>query len=325
MFKSLQVKLLIVVSFSLLCVESLLIPCSAQLGGGMVAEDLTRLGKPITQRWQIGVLIQAGERGASSVNLLIPVPADWDEQSVALVGEDVSDSVRNLKYVTLDDGVRCLTASIPRIGGGGAVKVLQTFDVQVYPIKKPSEPEKLMVPKKLDRQIKPFLNASPLIDHRRSAIKKLVAELVENKPNAWSQIEAFHDWIVANIATTGDEECIGTTATLRNNAGNDEDKINLFVAMCRSHKVPARIVWAEQTEYAEFYLVDENERGAWYPSQPGANPEFGQISNPSVVQQKGDNFKLPNGEKRRFVPELVNGDMRGSEPEIIFVRRIVPH
>ncbi|HMO15798.1 MAG TPA: transglutaminase-like domain-containing protein [Pirellulaceae bacterium] len=291
----------------------------AQLGAGSASRDLSRLGEPVTQKWQVGVIISAGNQAAAGLKVMIPVPTDWPEQVVSLVEDDISDSVRNVGFLNLD-GVKCMTANVPKINAHGAAKILQTYEVKIHPIALPANPESLLVPDKLDKDVKQYLNSSPMIDHRPGAIKKLVAELAGTQTSAWRQVESFYNWIIENVATTADEDCQGSSTTLRKKAGNDEDKINLFIAFCRAHKVPARIVWGEDTEYAEFFLVDENGSGSWFPCQPGINPEFGKLSEPSAVQQKGDNFKLPNGERRRFVPESVTGDKR-SQPEIIFVRR----
>ncbi len=299
--------------------------CQAQLGAGNNSNDVARFADSVTQRWQVGAVIKAGARGASSVNVLIPVPTDWPEQTVSVVEEDISSSVRNVKYQTLDGSVRCMTATIPRIGPQGAIKVTVTFEVQVRPINLPENALELLKPKKVKREIKQYLNASRLINHRKTDIKKLTKQLVQGKETAWEQTKSFYDWIQTNIATIADEEPKGAVIALKRKSGNDEDKVNLFIAMCRSFKVPARFVWADGLEYAEFYLEDAEGNGAWYPCQPGINPEFGQMTNPRVIQQKGDNIKVPGGKRKRFVLELVTGKIRGAQPEVIFVRRLVPH
>ena len=40
-----------------------------------------------------------------------------------------------------------------------------------------------------------------------------------------------------------------------------DDLVGLFVAMCRSLKIPARMVWVPDYSYAEFYLEDAEGKG----------------------------------------------------------------
>jgi hypothetical protein len=93
--------------------------------------------------------------------------------------------------------------------------------------------------------------------------------------------------------------------------------------MCRSQKIPARMVWADNGEYAEFYLQDESGEGRWYPAVLEGKPEFGQMSNPRVIFQKGDNIKVPESSKRLlFVTETVTGN--GNLSAVDWIRDVLP-
>jgi len=73
--------------------------------------------------------------------------------------------------------------------------------------------------------------------------------------------------------------------------------------------------------YPEFYLVDEQGHGYWFPCQVGGIRSFGQIDETRPILLKGDNFKDPERprERFRFVPEFVKGGA-GSRPSIQFIR-----
>lgn len=301
------------------------VDCHAQIGAGQSAAEANRHANQITQHWQVGAVIRSGSVPATSVNIAIPVPTDWPEQRVSIVDENISSVVRNVKYQTLEDGVRRLTATVPRIRANATVKILLKFEVQVEETLAPEKTDHLVIPKKVPRDVKRHLNSSPLINHRKTELKRLTKELTEGKENAWDQVKSFYDWIQTNIQYVDTDEVKGAVITFKRKQGNGEDKVNLFVALCRAYKVPARIVWADGVQYAEFYLADEEGNGIWYPCQPDGIPEFGQMTNPRVIQQKGDNIKVPEQkQRRRLVPETVTGNTTGAEPEVIFVRRLLP-
>jgi len=83
--------------------------------------------------------------------------------------------------------------------------------------------------------------------------------------------------------------------------------------MCRINKVPARMVFVHGTQYAEFYLVDDKQQGHWFPCNVTGIPEFGSLSDPKIILQKGDNYRVP-GEKQKlkFVPEKAT--WKGNKP-----------
>jgi hypothetical protein len=63
------------------------------------------------------------------------------------------------------------------------------------------------------------------------------------------------------------------------------------------------MVFADGTQYAEFYMVDDKEQGHWFPCMVSGIREFGEIGEPRVILQKGDNYRI-SGEKKKlkFVP-----------------------
>jgi hypothetical protein len=74
----------------------------------------------------------------------------------------------------------------------------------------------------------------------------------------------------------------------------------LFVAMCRTADVPARMVWVDGHQYAEFYLENADGKGHWYPVQSAGTRSFGEMPMPKVILQKGDNFRVPERRRERL-------------------------
>jgi hypothetical protein len=150
-------------------------------------------------------------------------------------------------------------------------------------------------------------------------MKKQAKALFDNGQSDWVKVEGLFDWIRANIEErAGDAK--GSVDTFRDKSGNGEDRVSLFVAMCRINKVPARMVFVDGSQYAEFYLVDQNEKGHWFPCNVTGIREFGAIGEPRAILQKGDSYRVAGEKKKlKFVP--AKATVKGSKPKIIkFVR-----
>jgi hypothetical protein len=78
--------------------------------------------------------------------------------------------------------------------------------------------------------------------------------------------------------------------------------------------------------YPEFYLVEADGEGHWFPCQAAGTRAFGSMPELRPILQKGDNFKVPEDSKpRRYVSEFLTGvPVRGGgQPEHTFVREFV--
>jgi hypothetical protein len=234
-----------------------------------------------------------------------------------------------LKYAekVLEGGLHYLEVDIPSIPKGDKAELLLTYQVLLYPLPMPLQTEYFKKPQKPDRDVAPYLRSSPLIDPRHASIKKLASELTKEATNDWNAVEKFYDWVLDNIEMTGGE-AVGAVKSLANKKGCREDRINLFLALCRCHKIPARTVWANGMEYAEFFLIDSGDQGHWIPCQLSGAREFGTLASPRIIEQKGEDFELPgSGGKRRFVnvtasvDTVRNARAEPERPDIQFVRR----
>jgi hypothetical protein len=136
----------------------------------------------------------------------------------------------------------------------------------------------------------------------------------------------------------------GAIGALRDGKADREDLTATFVAVCRAAKIPARMVWAMDYCYAEFYLeeapvsADDAEekapkakkpgkstepKGAWYPCVVHQAVEVGVVTDFRPILEKGDNFKVPEDQKvQRFVKEFLTGKGgTGGKPAVEFRRR----
>lgn len=250
--------------------------------------------------WQVGVTVTPKNWLVKGGTARMPIPSDWPEQKVILFSEEPGTG---LKYEgkVIDGGLHILEVDIPSIPKGEKAEMLVTYQIALSPLPPPEQTSTLKKPDKPDRTVTPFLRSTPLIDTRHSSIKNLVAELTKDQPDDWTRIEKMYDWVLANVEMSAGQP-VGSVKTVANKKGCREDRINVFVALSRCFKVPARTVWANGMEYAEFYLLDAAGTGKWIPCQLSGPREFGTLPNPWIILQKGEDFDMPgNKDKSRFV------------------------
>lgn len=278
---------------------------------------------PVKNRWRVGVKIKGSSRSARNFMVTIPVPVDWPEQSVQLHSENLPNEVTSVKYRDLNSGVRQLVATIPKIGAGELIEMSVTFDVTTSQINRPPDPSVFKIPKRVPRELKDYIGVSPQISYRNAKIRNQVKELIADKSTAWEKVESIYDWVRDNIEYRN-VEATDSLSVFRSKKGCGEDLVGLFVAMCRSAKIPARMVWVEGAQFAEFYLEDTNKNGHWFPCNVAGRREFGSNAEPRIVMQKGDNIKVPEKEQRqKFCAEFVTGSGR-AKPIVKFVRDLLP-
>ncbi|MGY8768289.1 MAG: transglutaminase-like domain-containing protein [Pirellulales bacterium] len=277
------------------------------------------LGTSQTTKYTIGLKIEA--TGGDCVGLLgtIPVPADWPEQSVKLVSEEISPSVR-VKYVMLENSVKQMNISISKLRRGERAFALITVEVEKFSTEAPQDTSKLVIPKKVPRTLALYLGASPFINSRHSGFRKQAAVITKEIENDWAKVKAIYDWTRANVNHVAQEPTDAVTA-IRDGKGDFEDVTGVFIALCRASKIPARTVWIPDSSYAEFYLEDEAGQGSWYPAQVAGPEAFGYIPTHEPILQKGDNFKVAEKSNRiRFVSEYLTGKRMSGKPTLKFVR-----
>jgi hypothetical protein len=271
------------------------------------------------------VKVTAKQGPVAGILCTIPEPLDWPEQTVKLVGQDVSPTVR-VKHRDLG-GVKQMVVSIPRIANGKTAKALFTYEITRKTITAPPATDVFKFPKKVSRADKRWLGNSPYITTRDKLIKTLSKEKFREleSEGVWAQVEGLYDLVREKVEYK--EGPIKTAArALRDGSGDCEELTSLFIAMCRVNKIPARMVWVPDHCYPEFYLQDESGNGHWFPCQAAGTRAFGEMPELRPILQKGDNFKVPEKTKpQRYVAEFMTGKpVRGSgPPDHTFVRELI--
>jgi transglutaminase-like putative cysteine protease len=252
----------------------------------------------------------------------MPIPNNWPEQTVAIVDEDIPANIANVTYRNLESGVRQIVASIPQVRAREDIKIAVTFEVRTSQINPAPDVSLFKRPKTSHKAGRTYLGVSAQINYRNNKLKKEVKSIVKDKTEVWDQIETIYDWVRDNIEDTS-TEAKDALSTFRDRKGCSEDKVGLFVAMCRAHKIPARMVWVQGAQYAEFMLIDDNSDPHWFPCDVGGIREFGSVSEPRIILQKGDSIRVPEKESRqKLVAEFATCKGK-SKPSVRFHREIL--
>lgn len=289
---------------------------AAPADSSVTAAKGIRLGQQQKHVIKVGFKIRAGGP-CQGVFATVPVPMEWPEQKVRIIDENVSASVSNFEYRTLDDGVRQLVVQIPRLRQNESAEAIITFELERNVIEGPTDTSIYVIPKKLDRSMKLFLAASPYIESRSGVIRRAVRDVVAEKETAWEQVQAIYDFVREKV-TYKESELKGAVDTLRDGEGDCEAMTSLFIALCRAHNVPARMVWVTDHSYPEFYLEDDEGNGHWFPCQVSGSQAFGSMPETRPILQKGDSIRIPEKRKReRYASMYLNiRGLRGASPKI---------
>ncbi len=302
------------------------IPACAQtdpLRGGLGFGAGAAENRPQNVRWRVGAKVVGGAARSQDVVVVLPVPTNWPEQRVELVEQQVSPQFHNFQFRTVAPGATQVVARTPVLNPNQELEIVLTFSVEITPLAAPEETNLLRIPKRINKDLKPFLENTREISFRNSRLIELMRTVVDREQPAWEQVRAIFDWVRENIESV-DQMPTDTVDCFQKRQGSPEDIVGLFVAMCRHNKIPARMVWVEGTQYAEFYLVNEQEEGQWYPAHVLGLAELGAIHEPRVILQKGDSIKVPEKElAQRFIAEF--GRAKGTaSPTMTFMQELLP-
>jgi hypothetical protein len=286
-----------------------------------------RLDKELKQRWKVGMRITAPAAPCGGVFGTATVPTDWPEQQVRIVDEDFSPHVRDVKYRTLDNGVKQMLISIPMLNPNATAHAFVTFEVTKSSVLGPEDPTQFVIPKRVPRDVGKFLAPSPKIESRHSKIRSVARGLMKDNPDApaWEQVEVIYDWVRDNVEYVNGP-LKGALAALREGKGDCEELTSLFIALCRANRIPARTVWVPGHCYPEFYLHDADGAGHWFPCQAAGTRDFGNMPDHRPILQKGDNYRVPEKkERQRYVAEFlkIKAIRGGGKPKVEFVRQLL--
>ena len=287
--------------------------------GGSEPNDM-KTGQTQVTRWRAGMIIRASGGACKGITGYAPVPADWPEQEVSILKEEKTGGAR-ISYEMVDGGAKIMNVHVGHLDGGDEAQAIVTVEIRRSTILPPEKTDIYSIPDpaKLPYNIRLYLTPSPKIESGDPKIRQLAKEIGADQEKAWEHVEAIYDWVRKKIKYQNGP-LKGALAGLKDGTGDCEELSSLFIAICRAANIPARTVWVPGHCYSEFYLVDNEGKGRWFPCQSAGKREFGGISEMRPILQKGDNFRPLKGtkERQRYMAVRVVGTptRNGGQPQV---------
>ena len=275
---------------------------------------------------QVGIVVQSTGSPLKGVVGSTPIPIDWPEQQVKIIDEKATSQVRHVSYETVSGTVQRMVVSIPFVRAGDTAQALVTFEITRHYIAAPESTDGFSIPSKPDRLVRQYLASSPYIETRNARIRQVAKETTRDVEGDWHKVEAIYDWVRDHVEYKKGP-LKGAFAALKDGSGDCEELTSLFIAMCRINDTPARTVWIPGHCYPEFYLVDKEGNGHWFPCQVAGTRAFGSMPEHRPILQKGDNFRVAEfKDRQRYVAEhLKIADVPGGrKPRVDFIRKVLP-
>ena len=273
-----------------------------------VSPTSNTFGPAVRTVWEFGLEIVAVDK-ASGITATVPVPMDWPEQTIKLLEDHRSDGVGRFKHRDITKEARQLQFNVNRMSSERNAVAFQRFEVLRRPIIKPKQPKLLKIADPVPGKVKRFLKPSPYIESRHQQIRDIADQLKESHGEgpAWDWVEAIYRYVRENVEYKFDTQIHSCLEALESGHGDCEELSSLFIAICRASDIPARAVWVPGHTYPEFYLVDSEGNGHWFPCQAAGIYEFGEMNETRPVLQKGDRFRLPGQREpiRYVIPTLL--------------------
>jgi hypothetical protein len=283
-------------------------------------KDQTGYLEPRRYEARIGVELEGTGR-ATRLKATTPVPVAAPEQEIDDVQIETQGCEASIRQ--LDAHAEELVLAAGGIAAGQVVRAVATFQLTLY------KQYHGLGADNFDRQPTPprdvalrYLQNSPGIETSAAEVRKLAAQLSGAIENPWQRAEQFQKWVWQNIeARPGRYTSVAKALAAR--VGDCEEKAAVFVALCRSVGIPARLVWVPNHNWAEFYLTDVAGRGHWIAAHTSCYPWFGWSGAHEMVLQKGD--RVPLAERRRVVRLQEDwAQWMGARPRIRFLADLRP-
>jgi hypothetical protein len=280
------------------------------------------VGAESTTKLKLGVVVKATGGNIFNAIATLPVPMEWPEQQIKILNEDVSQQVKNLTFrdISGGGGLKQMVAEIKQLPAGQEAHALVIYEITRRKLEPPADTTIYTIPKRLDRTMQLNLGPSPMIESKHPKIVAAAKKAVADKESVWKQVEGIYDFVRSNVQFK-EGPLKGAVRALNDGEGYTDELVCLFVAMCRSQKIPARTVFTKGNCYAEFYLDDDEGQGHWFPCMLTGSGAFGSLDEVRPALQKGDNFKNPEDtkEKLRYVREYFHTSVKGKSPKVTFI------
>lgn len=185
--------------------------------------------------------------------------------------------------------------SIPK---NSTITITQEISFTANPFTTPIDPSKVEAYDVTSEIYKEYTKPSQKVESDDPQIVATAKNIVGNETNPYKKANRIYGWVVKNITYEVQDQELGAKYAFYNRKGDCTEFSTLFVAMCRSQGIPARLVhgylYSSDTSaghmWAEFYLPPYG----WVPADPtGDNLTksrffFGRLGSNVLILSKGN-------------------------------------
>lgn len=258
-----------------------------------------------------------------ATNLIATTVAPVESAEQTIIESDVEAIGCRAGVRKLGEHANQLMLLAPGIRRGQVVSATAKYRLRLHKDYRGLEASQFPAEQQVDRQVlREYGTDSPGIEVRSANVRRLAREITAQIEHPWDQAKAFYEWVRENINPRL-QSYTSVNRALRDRVGDCEECAAVFVALCRSVGIPARLVWVPGHNWAEFCLLDVDSQPIWIPAHTAAYPWFGWTGVHEVVLQKGDRIHFP--EKRRDYRLLIDWmQWLGRKPQAHFTAEIHP-
>lgn len=313
----------------------------APLGASGQLLDAPAAGSPspdsaqeVTLLFRVGAIVTAKRGACRDIRAMVAVPIECDEQRVRLVHEDFTPGVSATFRDLAGGNARQMLVAIPFLDAGAEGRAVLTYELTIRTTVAPTDAEAagLKIPERVPRGLRGYVGPSPFIEAKHPRLKRLAREIdeafAEANPDAsdWERVGAYYDYVMDHLEYREGPDT-SAIASLDAGAADCFGRSALFIALCRSAGVPARIVWVNEHAYPEFYLEQSEGEGRWFPAESAGTRDFGGMPIARPILQKGDDFRVPERprDRLRYASDYLTGRPApgGGKPSVKYLREIV--
>ncbi|MGI9517218.1 MAG: hypothetical protein ACR2NP_09240, partial [Pirellulaceae bacterium] len=191
----------------LCCIFFLFTPLgTAQESSHSAAQAPRVVELPQTTTWKFGVRI-TGSGQTDRIQVTLPVPVAWPEQTIRIVSIDSTDNVTGAKLKELGDDASQLYFKVRRLVAGETAEATVTVEIEKLESVAPEDTSGFRFAAAPRGQLRKYLTPSPFIESNDRRIKDLAASLpLDAEAPAWDQVKTIYEWVRENIEYEFDTE-----------------------------------------------------------------------------------------------------------------------
>jgi transglutaminase-like putative cysteine protease len=277
--------------------------------------------EPRAFKLKIGIELN-GQGSATQIQATTPAPIECPEQKLDEPKIETQGCEAEIRDVGAD--ARQLLLSAAQIIPGQMISATATYNVTAFKQYQAYRRDQFPLQQKPPRDIvNMYMGDSPGIQTRIKQVRKLLEELIGDTKHPWDLAQTFANWIPHHIKPLI-RPYTSVAAALDDRQGACAEMSAVFVALCRSAGIPARLVWVPDHNWAEFYLLDEKGLGHWIPAHTACYFWFGWTGAHELVLQKGDRLRMPDRGNRLFRLQEDWMQWLGRRPKVRYLAEWTP-